>query len=331
MGFSRRRTGRDGRSRYTAYFLDLRGRETSAGTFPTRREADRAWQRAEAKVAEGFAGSSARGRQTFRRYVEDEWLPHHVMELSTRESYTYSLYAHTMEWFGSMRMVEILPSHVREWVSDLQAKGMSAATIRVNKAILSAIFTTALNDQVTVLHPCKGVKTPTVPRRPLRVVTPDEFDTMYRALPDDITRLLVEVDIDSGMRWGELTELRVKDVDFAAGLVTVCRAVVELNPKTHPTGDRFHVKEYPKDRHYRRFRLSPEVIDRIKAHVTDHGLGPGDLIFTYTPPHPSPPAPSVDPDSLGLTEANAEGRRYRHGSLSGYSAGRCRCEHCRHA
>jgi integrase len=208
---------------------------------------------------------------------------------------------------------------------------MSAATIRVNKAILSAIFTTALNDQVTVLHPCKGVKTPTVPRRPLRVVTPDEFDTMYRALPDAITRLLVEVDIDSGMRWGELTELRVKDVDFAAGLVTVSRAVVELNPKTHPTGDRFLVKEYPKDRHYRRFRLSPEVIDRIKAHVTDHGLGPGDLIFTYTPPHPSPPAPSVDPDSLGLTEANAEGRRYRHGSLSGYSAGRCRCEHCRHA
>jgi hypothetical protein len=36
------------------------------------------------------------------------------------------------------------------------------------------------------------------------------------------------------MRWGELTELRVRDFDFGAHLVTVSRAVVELNPKYHP-------------------------------------------------------------------------------------------------
>src|SRR4029077_2490537 len=36
-------------------------------------------------------------------------------------------------------------------------------------------------------------------------------------------------------------------------------------------------------------------------------------------------------DSLGLTEPNAAGRRYRHGTMTGYSLGRCRCEHCRAA
>ena len=188
----------------------------SAGTFATRREADRAWQRAEAKVAEGRAGTGARGRQTFRRYVEEEWLPHHVMEPSTREGYTYSLHAHAIDWFGDMRMIDILPSHVREWVTELKQRGLSPSSIRLNKAILSAVFTTALNDQVTVLHPCRGVKTPTVPTKPLRIVMPDEFDEFYRHLPDDMARLLVEVDIDSGMRWGELTELRVKDFDFGA-------------------------------------------------------------------------------------------------------------------
>ena len=39
----------------------------------------------------------------------------------------------------------------------------------------------------------------------------------------------------------------------------------------------------------------------------------------------------TDPATLGLTKPNAAGRRYRHGTLSGYSAGRCRCEHCRGA
>lgn len=32
MGLSRRRTGRDGRPRYAAYWLDVRGRERSAGS-----------------------------------------------------------------------------------------------------------------------------------------------------------------------------------------------------------------------------------------------------------------------------------------------------------
>jgi integrase len=39
----------------------------------------------------------------------------------------------------------------------------------------------------------------------------------------------------------------------------------------------------------------------------------------------------LNPASLGLTEPNAKGRRYRHATLSAYTAGRCRCEHCRAA
>jgi integrase len=38
----------------------------------------------------------------------------------------------------------------------------------------------------------------------------------------------------------------------------------------------------------------------------------------------------VDPPTQ-LTEPNEQGRQYRHGTLSGYSAGRCRCSHCRRA
>ena len=38
-----------------------------------------------------------------------------------------------------------------------------------------------------------------------------------------------------------------------------------------------------------------------------------------------------NPDGLGHTEPNVAGRTYRHGTLSGYTAGRCRCEHCKGA
>jgi integrase len=43
-------------------------------------------------------------------------------------------------------------------------------------------------------------------------------------------QLLVETDIETGMRWGELTELRVKDLDADADVITVARVVVNLDP-----------------------------------------------------------------------------------------------------
>ena len=64
-----------------------------------------------------------------------------MIEATTREAYTYQLNKHIMPWFGPMRMNEIMPSHVREWVTDLQAKGVTPATIQKVRFILSAIFT----------------------------------------------------------------------------------------------------------------------------------------------------------------------------------------------
>ena len=137
MGYSRKRVGRDGRPRYTAYYWDAKDRERSAGTFPNKKDADRAWQRAEAKVAEGRLGDPGRGRQTFQAYVEQVWLPGHQVEVTTRQSYTYSIYKHLMPEFGPMRMIDILPEHVRAGVARLKDEGVTPVTIRYNKVLLS--------------------------------------------------------------------------------------------------------------------------------------------------------------------------------------------------
>ena len=333
MGYLRKRAGRDGKLRYTAYYWDIKGRERSAGTFGSKKDADRAWQRAEAKLAEGRIGDPARGRMTFQRYVEEIWLPNHVVELTTRQSYTYSIYRHLMPEFGSMRMVEILPEHVRAWVVRLSGDGLSPKTIRNNKAILSAVFSTALNDQVTFLHPCKGVKTPTAPVRPRTIITPGQFDLVYQALSDATARLMVETAIESGLRWGELSELRVRDLDPVTAILTVSRAVVEVNPKFLPEGKRFQVKDYPEDKEYRRLKLSAQIIHRLQAHVADHGLRRDDLLFFVpadSPPATAPTSVSA-PEAIGLTEPNDNGRQYRHGTLSGYAAAKCRCPSCKSA
>jgi integrase len=124
----------------------------------------------------------------------------------------------------------------------------------------------------------------------------------------------------------------LKDLDFSSRILTVSRAVGEVNPKYHPRGKRFLVNDYPKDKEFRRFKLSLHIVEQIRAHALGEALGPEDLLFAHRDQR-SRASLRVLPDAngLGLTDPNEDGRQYRHGTLSGYSAGRCRCRHCRDA
>jgi hypothetical protein len=59
MGWTDKRKDRNGATRYIAKYRDARGRKQSAGTFAAKRDADKAWQAAEVKIAE--AGSATPG------------------------------------------------------------------------------------------------------------------------------------------------------------------------------------------------------------------------------------------------------------------------------
>jgi integrase len=355
VGHTRKRIGTHGTVRYTAYYDDLRGRRRSAGTYPSKKAADTAWRTAEALQHTGHPGDPRAGRLRFADYVTEAWLPNHVIEPTTRQAYRYNLHRHIIPWFGPMKMADILPIHVREWVIHLIAEGVSPATVRHQKIILSAVFTTALNDFVIRLHPCRGVKTPTVPVKAYRILTPDEIARLLLALPHDPARMLVEVFIGTGLRWGEAAELRPADLDQSTGILTVSRAVVELHPDDHPTGDRFLIKPYPKTKHSRRFRLDPTLVTAIGTHIDRHQLAPDDLLFAYplftSATRPTAAAGSADQHTapalhlatetdsptelaiteLGRTHPNPAGRCYPHGTLSAYTAGVCRCPTCRAA
>jgi site-specific recombinase XerD len=338
VGHSYRRVGVNGRPRYAAIYHDARGQRRSAGTYATKREADRAWAAAEADALLGRGRDPRRGKITFGSYVTGVWLPNHQLEHTTRQRYSYQLSKYLLPEFGAMRMGDIAPVHVREWITRLKDQRVSASTIADLKTILSAIFTTALNDQIASVHPCRGVKTPTVARRPRTIVTPEQFDLIHSALPDARWRMLVELDVESGLRWGELTELRVHDFSSATRMLTVARAVVEINARFRDSdAPRFIVKDYPKDKQYRRVKLSPEIATALTEHIDTHTLARDNLLFALPTPDPQPDlepssaahTPPPDAVQLGRTAPNSAGRTYAHATLSGYSLGACRCEHCR--
>ena len=214
----------------------------------------------------------------------------------------------------------------------MKTRDVSPRRIEYSKSsVLNAIFTTALDDGVIVVHLSRRVATDPVPRKPRRIITPQQFDDVYAALPSSDAQLLVETDIETGLRWGDLSELHVKDVDFATGLLTVSRAVIAVSRRHHPGGRRFWVKNYPKDGEYRKLRMSDQIMRKLTKHVTAHDLGADDLLFARRGELGPRTRPTVlpDPATLGWTKPNGAGRRYRHGTTTAYGLGRCRCEHCR--
>ena len=65
-----------------------------------------------------------------------------------------------MWFFGPMKMRDIGPGQVREWITALKARGVSPRRIEYSKnSVLNAIFTTALDDGVIVVHPSHRVQT----------------------------------------------------------------------------------------------------------------------------------------------------------------------------
>ncbi|MDA1368595.1 tyrosine-type recombinase/integrase [Glycomyces algeriensis] len=334
MGCSLKRLNSKGERRWTAVYFDRRGDRRSAGTFATKKEADKAWKDAEAKVNARRGDHLVRGQVAFRTYVEETWLPNVTVEVKTREVYTYQLYAHIMDFFGDLTMLDIYSTDVKEWLTELKQLGVKATTRKRLKQLLSSILSSAVDDKYIVENPCLLVKTDPVAQKPLKIITPDQFSTFYEALPDEMSKLLVETAIETGGRWGELTEFRVKDWDTDQRAFTISRAVVQVRPEFHPEGKRFFVKDYPKEGGYRIVKVAPHLAARIDAHIAAHALDEDDLLFWYKPLRHGENTPGsacrLSPPS-GRTKPNARGRTYAHGTMSAYTAGKCRCAHCREA
>lgn len=75
------------------------------------------------------------------------------------------------------------------------------------------------------------------------------------------------------------------------------------------------------------------IVRKVEEYVKAKGLKPDDLLFEFrqAPGAKSRLCSVPNPGELGYTDPNDAGRTYRHGTLSAYSAGKCRCEHCRAA
>jgi integrase len=288
MAFAKKRVGRSGRVNYTAIYLDPSGRERSAGTFDGKRDAERAARRAEGKVEADEWIDPSDGKITFERYVEDYWWPSRQLEVSTRAAYRSYLDKHFIPYFGSRPMAAITTTAVEAWIATATANGLSAASVRKYHSMLKTIFKRAVRDRVISHNPCAETELPKAVGQPRVVPSPADFDRLLREIPVR-WQPLVLLDVETGLRWGELVALRPRHLDFLRRLIFVREVAVEVSKKMSPTGERIIFKGYPKDDEHRVIKVGQPLVDLISAHISKLGLSRDDLLFSSSlRPGPTP-------------------------------------------
>jgi hypothetical protein len=77
----------------------------------------------------------------------------------------------------------------------------------------------------------------------------------------------------------EAIGLQPADFDFEAGILEVARSVVKVSRQHHPQGKTFLVRDYTKNGQTRRLKLDQAVVELVRGHVAEHGIGEAGVIF----------------------------------------------------
>jgi hypothetical protein len=112
--------------------------------------------------------------QSSVRFAEHwpQWLRNYAGRTSrgfretTREDYRADLEQHAVPFFGRMRLSEIEPRHVKEWLTKLADDGLAAGTLRNCLAPVRAMLADAAEDGIIRSNPAAGVRIPAHAKQP---------------------------------------------------------------------------------------------------------------------------------------------------------------------
>jgi len=169
--------------------------------------------------------------QTFRQFSQT-WLDTRrtrrgdLLKPRTRDLYEGLLRLHIWPTFGELPLVAIDVDTVDLWYAGLLP---NAPTRRAHAyALLAAIMKSAAGGRRRLIreNPCQieGATTRKKKFEP-KPATPQQIAAIVSEMPDKYKALIL-IAAYCGLRWGEVSELRRKDVDLVAMTIRVDRAVV---------------------------------------------------------------------------------------------------------
>jgi integrase len=244
-------------------------------TFETLMDA-RAWLAAERRAIEAGTWIAPAMRNITQkpatlRLFADAWLTDRQLKPRSRALYRSLLDQKILPALGDVSLKDISSMTVREWYASLPAEH---PTRRAHAyGLLRTILTSAVAEDLIASNPCH-IRGAGNSRRvhQIKPASLPELERIITALPDRYG-LMVLLASWCALRFGELTELRRKDIDLKAGKIMVRRAAVYVDGKT--------IVGTPKSASgVRDVAIPPHLMPVVKQHLNDHAAwGKDGLVF----------------------------------------------------
>lgn len=272
--------------KYQAAYRDSQKRERSAGTFQHKERARKAAEVAEAKARGTYWRDGDAGKRKWGAWADEEWLPSRVTAMSTAKADRLRLENHLRPKWGDVPLVAITRTDVKRWAVELRAEGMGPETVRRCVHLLSASLVAAMDAEVIEVNPAARLKLPTGGTDKERYLTRGEYAVLRSHMPTPNDVLIVDLLVNTGLRWGELAGLHRARVDTARQMIRVVETWDEESQR---------MKAYPKGKRSRDVPLIAELaaqIDSMTFEGTDCGRPhdggrcPGPLLVTSSTGQP---------------------------------------------
>jgi integrase len=214
----------------------------------SRREANKVHAQLTLDVQEGRTGPS---RSLTVKQLSIEWWEAQARELSpsTRIGYRHWLDARVLPHFGRKRISTVSTADIEKWLGHLREgpNPLGIRSIRACRTVLSAMFTAAVRWGYLPSSPVLRARVPRAPKWTPRAPEPELVAARLAAAEarDPDLGVFARMAVVLGARRGELAALRWTDVDLAAGLVHIRRAVVSDDDTAsgHRRGARLTTKD----------------------------------------------------------------------------------------
>ena len=274
-------------NRFQAYYMGADGKQHSKD-FDRQTDAKRWVAEMERAVNRGEWTDPNAAKVTVGELFP-QWLSTRNVKPSTMEGYREIYRSCIAEPWGSRRINQLTPSEVQAWVANMkgtprarksptglvvtEAKLLSAGRRRKAHGVLAGILDMAVADGRIPRNPVR----PTAGTRGFlpklgggkrhQYLTPAEVSRLAESCPEHETLVLVMA--YTGLRWGEVTALRVQDVEPIRSRIHVVQAfaLVKGNP----------VLGTPKSHQNREVPIPAFLRDRVTQAMA--GKQPSDLLF----------------------------------------------------
>ncbi|HTX55284.1 MAG TPA: site-specific integrase [Candidatus Baltobacteraceae bacterium] len=197
---------------------------------------------------------------TLAQYAET-WLAHRDIRPRTAAQYRSLLDRAILPKLGSLPVNTVTGDDIRGWYAKLDK---STPTWRAQAyGLLRTILGDAVRDGKLAAQPCNIRGAGSVKRaRNIKPATLAELTKLTDAMPEQY-RAMVTLAAWCALRFGELTELRRRDVDPERGVIHVRRAVSHVEGK-------FIIGEPKTAAGSRDVNIPPNVLADVRTHLVDH-------------------------------------------------------------